>query len=42
LSAQTTTAVSRLDLSLEQRLDLPQRVASASLRLTDLAKPHLR
>jgi hypothetical protein len=35
LSAQTTTAVSRLDLSLEQRLDLPQRVASASLRLTD-------
>jgi hypothetical protein len=35
LSAQTTTAVSRLDLSLEQRLDLPQRVASACLRLTD-------
>ena|ERR1700721_121959 len=36
LSAQSTTAVSRLDLSLEPRLDLPQRVASASLRLTDI------
>jgi hypothetical protein len=35
LSAQTTTAISPLDLSLEQRLDLPQRVGSASLRLTD-------
>jgi hypothetical protein len=37
LSAQTATVVSPLDLQLEQRLDLPQRVASASLRLTDFA-----
>jgi hypothetical protein len=35
LSAQAGAQVTRLDLSLEQRLDLPQRVASASLRLTD-------
>lgn len=35
LLAQTTSASSPLDLPLEQRLDLPRRVASASLRLTD-------
>jgi hypothetical protein len=35
LSTQMAQAVSRLDLPLEQRLDLPQRVGSASLRLTD-------
>ena len=35
VSAQTKTPVSRIDLPLERRLDLPQRVASARLRLTD-------
>ena len=35
LWAQTTSASSRLDLPPEQRLDLPRRVTSASLRLTD-------
>jgi|ERR1700730_4280870 len=35
VSAQTSAPVSRLDLPLEQRLDLPQRVASVPLRLTD-------
>jgi hypothetical protein len=35
LSAQTKNPVSRLSLPPEQRLDLPQRVASARLRLTD-------
>lgn len=35
LLAQAGVPVSRLDLALEQRLDLPQRVVSASLRLTD-------
>jgi hypothetical protein len=35
VSAQTGVPVSRLDLPLEQRLDLPQRVASVRLRLTD-------
>jgi hypothetical protein len=35
LSAQTGVPVSRLDLPLEQRLDLPQRIASVPLRLTD-------
>jgi hypothetical protein len=35
LWAQTTSVSLPLDLPLEQRLDLPRRVASASLRLTD-------
>src|SRR3984893_2247701 len=35
VSAQTSAPVSRLDLPLEQRLDLPERVASVPLRLTD-------
>jgi len=35
LSAQIGVPVSRLDLPLEQRLDLPQRIASVPLRLTD-------
>jgi hypothetical protein len=37
LSAQKGTVFSRLDLPLEQRLDLPQGVASATLTLTDFA-----
>ena len=37
LSAQTKAPVSRLDLPIEQRLDLPQRIASFPLRLTDFA-----
>jgi hypothetical protein len=35
LSSQIAVPVSRLDLPLEQRLDLPQRIASVPLRLTD-------
>jgi hypothetical protein len=35
MSAQTGVPVSRIDLPLEQRLDLPQRIASVPLRLTD-------
>src|SRR5437764_1455004 len=35
LLAQTGVPVSRLDLPLEQRLDIPQRIESAPLRLTD-------
>jgi hypothetical protein len=35
LWAQRDTTTSPLDLPLERRLDLPRRVASASLRLTD-------
>src|SRR2546430_5169136 len=35
VSAQTSIPVSRLELPLEQRLNVPQRVASISLRLTD-------
>jgi len=35
LRAQTISTFSALDLPLEQRLDLPLRVASTSLRLTD-------
>jgi len=34
-SAQTSAAISRLDLPLELRLNVPQRVASVRLRLTD-------
>ena len=37
LSAQKSTPLSRLDLPLEQRLDLPRGVSSASLKLTDFA-----
>lgn len=36
LWAQTTSDTSPLNLPIEQRLDLPRQVASASLRLTDL------
>ena len=35
VSAQTSTPVSRLDLPLEERLNVPQRVASVPRRLTD-------
>jgi hypothetical protein len=35
VSAQTSTPVARLDLPLEQRLNVPQRVASVPLTLTD-------
>ena len=35
VSAQTSTPVSRLDLPLEQRLNVPQRVALVPRRLTD-------
>ena len=35
LWAQTTTSSSPVDQPVEERFDLPQRVASASLRLTD-------
>ena len=35
VSAQTSTPVARLDLPLEERLNVPQRVASVPRRLTD-------
>jgi hypothetical protein len=35
MSAQTSTPVARLDLPPEQRLNIPQRVASVPLKLTD-------